>query len=250
MRVTGVVRAIRATVFAGVCVVLALVGHVHMSGSAVPPLVALGAFAGVAVATWACAGVGRGPMTVALAAIAVQGGLHLAFSLGQSAVSPRPGAAVTSPVQDLALSLMCGGRLGQPPSHAEAVEVVTAAGLAVPGHGGHGHGAVGHHAADAGAHAAAGAAHLHSGGMLAAHLGAAVLSGLWLAWGERVTCDLLFLLGVWLAAPMRLIRLWSAPVPRLPGPVCLPATEVPALRARLLLHTLISRGPPRHWAVG
>ncbi|MFB7898708.1 hypothetical protein ACFC1B_20520 [Streptomyces xiamenensis] len=246
MRLDGAVRGIRAAVFAGVCVVLALVGHVQASGTPVPSLVALAAFAAVAGAAWCCAGTDRGPLTVTLAALGVQSGLHLAFSAGQQAASPMGGAPAPSAVQELARTLLCGDALWARLSHDEAADVVAAAGLTVPGAG---HGALGHHAVEAGAHVAHSAQNHHSGWMLLAHLGAALVSGLWLAWGERAACAVLGLLGLWLVAPLWLARLWSVPVPHLPGPVCVPSVEVPVLRARLLLHTLISRGPPRHGAV-
>ncbi|MGW3292656.1 PE-PGRS family protein [Streptomyces xiamenensis] len=247
MRLDGAVRGIRAAVFAGVCVVLALFGHVQASGAPVPVSVALVAFSAVALGAWCCAGAGRRPVTVTLAALGVQTGLHLAFSAGQQTTGAAGAAPGSSAVQDLARALLCGDGPWTPLSRDRAHEVITAAGLAVPGDG---HGGLGHHAAQAGAHAAHGAGEHHSGGMLLAHLGAALLSGLWLAWGERATCTVLGLLGLWLVAPLWLVRLWSAPVPCLPGPACLPAAEVPVLRARLLLHTMISRGPPRHRAVG
>ncbi|MFD7511248.1 hypothetical protein ACFV5N_18210 [Streptomyces sp. NPDC059853] len=230
MRLDGAVRGIRAAVFAGVCVVLALVGHVHASGAPVPPLVALGAFTAVALGAWLCAGADRRPVTVTGAALGVQAGLHLAFSAGQGAGAPPDS---TSAVRDLARALLCGDGPWTPLSHDRAAELITAAGLTVPGHD----------------HAAQGTGGHHSAGMLLAHLGAALLSGLWLAWGERAACTALGLLGLWLVAPLWLARLRSAPVPHRPGPACGPSADVPALRARLLLHTVISRGPPRPGAV-
>lgn len=91
MRLDGAVRGIRAAVFAGVCVVLALVGHVHASGAPVPPPVAVAAFAAVALGAWLCAGTDRRPVTVTLAALGTQAGLHVAFSAGQRAGTPRTG---------------------------------------------------------------------------------------------------------------------------------------------------------------
>ncbi|MFC9064396.1 hypothetical protein [Streptomyces harbinensis] len=246
MRLDGAVRGIRAAVFAGVCVVLALVGHVHASGAPVPPPVAMAAFAAVALGAWLCAGTDRRPVTVTLAALGTQAGLHLAFSAGQRAGTPPDGASGASAVQDLARALLCGDGPWTPLSPDRAAELITAAGLTVPGHD---HAGPAHHAAQAGAHLAHGAGEHHSAGMLLAHLGAALLSGLWLACGERATCAVLGLLGLWLVAPLWLARLWSAPVPQQPGPACVPSADVPVLRARLLLHTMISRGPPRRRAV-
>src|SRR5438874_2660206 len=78
-------RTIRAAVFAAVCVLLAALGHVMMSGSYVPAWV-LGA--GVAVtgtAGWCLAGRERGLPLIVAVVVAAQTALHSAFSLAQSA---------------------------------------------------------------------------------------------------------------------------------------------------------------------
>ncbi|MFF4579296.1 hypothetical protein ACFY15_12955 [Streptomyces sp. NPDC001373] len=76
-------RALRAAMFAAVCVALAAVGHAHMSGSDIPPGPLLGAFAVTAALAWTAAGRRRGPLGIMTALLAVQAGLHLAFSAGQ-----------------------------------------------------------------------------------------------------------------------------------------------------------------------
>ncbi|NJP64752.1 PE-PGRS family protein [Streptomyces spiramenti] len=252
MRLTGAVRGVRAAVFAGVCVVLALVGHVHSSGAAVPAPVALAAFAAVAAVAWAAAGARRGPWAVTLAAGGVQLGLHLAFSVGQNAAPPVAAASPGGSVMDVARSLLCGGDTGATLTHERAMQLIMASGLPVPDHD---HAAaVAHSATEHGGHAVHAAAALpgtHSGAMLLAHVLAATVSGLWLAWGERAACSLLSQVGPWLLASLRPLL----------GPLFVPATP-PAcpraaldrpllpLRTRLLLHTVISRGPPLPRAVG
>ncbi|MEW1636356.1 hypothetical protein AB0469_20035 [Streptomyces sp. NPDC093801] len=76
-------RAPRAAMFAAVCVALAAVGHAHMSGTGIPPGLLLGAFAVTAALAWTAAGRRRGPLGITAALLAVQAGLHLAFSAGQ-----------------------------------------------------------------------------------------------------------------------------------------------------------------------
>jgi hypothetical protein len=85
-------------------------------------------------------------------------------------------------------------------------------------------------------------------GMLVAHLLAALLCGLWLAYGERAAFRILRAVAGWLAAPLRLL-------------LALPATpDRPRLRVRrrrsdraprllLLVHAITSRGPPLGTAV-
>jgi hypothetical protein len=86
-------------------------------------------------------------------------------------------------------------------------------------------------------------------GMYAAHLLAALLTGLWLAYGERAAFRILRAVAGWLAAPLRLLLL-ALPVP----------PHRPRLRARrprsqraprlvLLGHAITHRGPPLGTAV-
>ncbi|MEV7541964.1 hypothetical protein [Streptomyces sp. NPDC089915] len=77
-------RAPRAAMFAAVCVALAAVGHVHMSGQDIPLGRLLGAFAAVAALAWAAAGRRRGPLGITASLLAVQAALHTAFSQGQA----------------------------------------------------------------------------------------------------------------------------------------------------------------------
>ncbi|GLW11466.1 hypothetical protein Misp01_65940 [Microtetraspora sp. NBRC 13810] len=75
-----VVRAMRATVFAVVCVLLSAVLHAMVAGGPVHPVV----LAGAAVPTWALAfalgGRQRGRVTLLAACFAVQYGLHFLFA--------------------------------------------------------------------------------------------------------------------------------------------------------------------------
>ncbi|WP_427893408.1 hypothetical protein ACQHIV_11095 [Kribbella sp. GL6] len=89
--------------------------------------------------------------------------------------------------------------------------------------------------------------HMHGGtsyGMVGAHLAAAVLCGLWLAYGERAAFSVLRSLAVRVLLTLRLITIRHVTPPRItaahsPGP----------LRELLLVHAITSRGPPRGVAV-
>ncbi|MFE4631441.1 hypothetical protein, partial [Streptomyces mirabilis] len=80
-------RTMRAAVFAAVCVLLAALGHVLMSGSTVPWWTMAAGFAATTGVGWCLSGRERGLALVVPAAVLAQGGLHSAFSLAQSAAS-------------------------------------------------------------------------------------------------------------------------------------------------------------------
>ncbi|MFC9679618.1 hypothetical protein [Streptomyces sp. NPDC056948] len=194
-------RMVRAAVFAAVCLLLAAVGHVLMSGSTVPSWTLAAGFAVTSGVGWVLAGRERGfPLIVSVVVVA-QGALHSAFSWGRSAGSMDMG------------SMHMG--------HAAHIEHL--------GHMGHGTGDT------------------SSLGMLAAHLLAALLTGVWLAFGEQAAFRLLRAVAGWLAAPLRLPLL-------LPAPPCRPRPRPTRERAERVprpafAYTITSRGPPAGTAV-
>jgi hypothetical protein len=106
--------------------------------------------------------------------------------------------------------------------------------MGVGAHTGHGMAGLDH------AHSMSGAA---SVGMFAAHVLAAVLCGLWLAYGERAAFRVLRAAAAWLAAPLRLLLALPLPVGR--PPVRKRRTVVVNASVRLLLcSSLTFRGPP------
>ncbi|MFD7084352.1 hypothetical protein ACFYXV_06310 [Streptomyces sp. NPDC002181] len=214
-------RAFRAALFAAVCVLLAALGHLLMSGSTVPwwaMAVAVAATGGVA---WVLADRERGLLAVTSATVAVQAALHTGFALAHAAVrpptvpAPPPGA---------------GGHAPHAGHTMADVGVTMPMPMPMPMAAGHGIGSA------------------SPTGMLAAHLLAALLCGLWLAYGEQGTFRVLRALAGLLLVPLR--RAF-----RPPAPVGLPRRGVrPDLRARplrglLLVHVLTSRGPPPGTAV-
>ncbi|MCX4524109.1 MULTISPECIES: hypothetical protein [unclassified Streptomyces] len=253
-------RALRAAMFAATCVLLASLGHLLMSGAAVPWRAVAAALAVTGAVAWVLAGRERGLLAVTSATVAVQAVLHTGFSLAQAlaqAAAPSRPEGV-SVAQQWAQYLLCGptARL----SRAEAVRVVRDAGLGSrlelppPGEGGHAHHAA-HAMADAGTAmttvpmpAGHDMGSMSPTGMLAAHLLAALLCGLWLAYGEQGTFRVLRAVAGLLLVPLRLAF-------RLPAP-----PDRPRLGARrghrsrpprgfLLVHAITSRGPPAGTAV-
>ncbi|WP_427924920.1 hypothetical protein [Streptomyces sp. cg40] len=78
-------RAIRAAVFAAVCVVLASLGHVMMSGNHVPVWALSAGLVATGAAGWCLSGRERGLPLIVTVVVTAQTVLHSAFSLAQSA---------------------------------------------------------------------------------------------------------------------------------------------------------------------
>ncbi len=172
---------------------------------------------------WCLTGRERGPWLVVPLVVAAQAALHTAFSLAQSAsgsaLSPASGPAATDMrMGSMRMDSMDMGHMGH-------------TSMSHMSHMGHAMGG-----------------DTSSFGMLAAHLLAALLTGLWLAYGERAAFRVLRAVAGWLAAPLRLL-------------LALPVTgERPDRRLRrprsdrqpsldLLIHAITSRGPPVGTAV-
>ncbi|WP_018567804.1 hypothetical protein [Streptomyces sp. PsTaAH-124] len=261
MSVSRVSRLSRAAMFAAVCVVLAAAGHVLMSGSPLPwPVLAL-ALLGTALAGWAFAGSERRRGTVVVLTLAVQTCLHVVFTLAQSAAhgSAAPGTPSVSP-EEWARHMLCGDPSPEVAARAYDLAVRTGLTQGTPVPSSHGHGAMAHDmagtAGTAGPAAMAGMHHMggmsgHMGGMsgtaswgmLAVHVLAALVCGVWLAQGERAVFRVLRAVADRTFVPLRLV-LAVLPAAQVPSPPRRAVAAVRRLRARLLVHTLTTRGPP------
>ncbi|MFU2343040.1 hypothetical protein [Streptomyces albidoflavus] len=197
---------------------LAALAHVMMSGSAVPWwALGTGATAGAAIA-WCLAGRERGLLLVSAVVAATQLGLHEWFTYAQQLL--QPAAATGHSVRAE------GGAAAHEHLH----------------HGGH----LGITAPATGAGSITES--LSSAGMMTAHILAALLSGLWLAHGERAAFRILRALASRLTAPARLLRSCPEAPVRERVPAC--RDGVPhGPRLRLLTHAITSRGPPAATAV-
>jgi hypothetical protein len=207
-------RTVRAAIFAAVCVLLAALGHILMSGSEVPART-LAAGAGVTgVVGWGLAGRERGLPLIVTVVVAAQTVLHEAFSLGR----PTTGSSEAS----ASMGMRSMNMKSMPMDSMDMA------------HMGH-----------IGPSAAGGSP---SAGMLAAHLLAALLCGLWLAYGEKAAFRVLRTVAGRLAAPLRLLL--AVPLtperPR-PHPRRRRSERAPCLL--LLVHAITSRGPPAGTAV-
>ncbi|MFB6784826.1 hypothetical protein ACFCX0_48275 [Streptomyces sp. NPDC056352] len=220
------------------------------------------AFATTAATAWFLGGRERGVLAVTSMVVTAQAALHTGFSLAQTVVHP---VVADSPsfARQWAQSLLCGPTGSTKITYSEAVRIVTDAGLGnhlhqpppgtadmtMPGGMQHAQDAVqamtDHSAVLLTGHGMDG---MSSAGMLAAHLLAALLCGLWLAYGEQAAFRLLRTFAGWIIGPLRLLF-------RLPTPLHRPRirgrrdhrARVP--RQLFLIHALTSRGPPSGIAV-
>ncbi|WP_405016198.1 hypothetical protein OHV05_03055 [Kitasatospora sp. NBC_00070] len=255
METGRVARVGRAAVFAAAGVLLAATGHVLTSGVPVPGWALAAAFAGTGALAWLTARRERGPLLVTGLTVGGQAALHAVFSLGQAtSAAPAHGGYATQWAQ----LLLCNAG---PLTEAQATQLVEAAGLdpwSAPGGGltvvpvdlpdpsvmadmpG-----MTMPAAGLPHHAMAAVAHQHGGGMLgmlAAHLLAALLLGLWLSAGERAVHGLARTVATRLFAPVLLLLGAVRPVSPLPQRRLRTVARRP--RRLLLVHALTTRGPP------
>ncbi|MBK3639257.1 hypothetical protein [Streptomyces sp. MBT33] len=218
-------RTSRAAVFAAVCVLLAALAHELMSGGRVPGWALAAGAVATGAAGWCLAGRERGPALIVPVVVGAQAVLHSAFSYARSATQDSGGHATDS----MGAMHMSGGNS-------------TASMGAMEMSGGHATASMG------GMHMDLAAGGSPSLGMLAAHLLAALLCGLWLAHGERAAFRVLRAVGARLAAPLRL-PLAPPPTPHHPLPRFGRPRSDRAPRLLLLVHAITSRGPPVGTAV-
>ncbi|MER6526842.1 hypothetical protein [Streptomyces sp. NPDC001508] len=250
MTVRGWCRAVRAGVFAVACVLLAALGHATMSGTAVPWWAMAAGAAGTGAAGWSLAGRERGRTVIVAVVTAAQAVLHETFSLAQrlasapvpaSTAMPRAGGSTgTSAMDTGSMGSMNMGSMGTMSSM--DMGSMSRMHLGSTAHMGHGMPGIEH------GHDMAAMSGAASAGMFAAHLLAAALCGLWLAYGERAVFRVLRAAAAWLAAPLRLLLALPTPFRRPSVHSCRDAA-CPAPVRLLLCCSLTFRGPPAGAAV-
>ncbi|MER7780051.1 hypothetical protein ABTZ21_34510 [Streptomyces sp. NPDC096191] len=230
MTVRGWCRAVRAGVFAAVCVLLAALGHATMSGAPVPWWTLAAGAGATGVGGWLLAGRERGLPLIVTVVTAAQLVLHETFSKAQTFAAPSasrpPGPTGTGSAGAHSMHM---GSMGT-----HSMDSMSGMDMGGGAHAGHGMPGLDH------VHSMSGAS---SVGMFAAHVLAAVLCGLWLAHGERAVFQILRAAAAWLAAPLRLLL--ALPTPACPPSVRRRRTAVVDATVRLLLcSSLTFRGPP------
>ncbi|MFE0647590.1 hypothetical protein ACFVZH_03230 [Streptomyces sp. NPDC059534] len=207
-----------------------------MSAHQLPASVLLGAFAVTAAAAWTAAGRRRGAPEIAGALLLLQGALHLILSTagshagdtGHPAMPGMGGASHAMP----GMEGMEGMAMGPAGSMGSATMGNSAMGPPDMGSGVMGSGVM---------DAATGS----GAGMLAVHLLAALLCGLWLAHGEAAFFTLARAALAHAFTPLRpllaRVRVPDAPRP----PVRRSRRDAPRPHTVVLAHALSRRGPPR-----
>ncbi|MFC8585992.1 hypothetical protein ACFUGD_15770 [Streptomyces sp. NPDC057217] len=186
-----------------------------MSAHRLPATALLGAFAVTAAVAWAAAGRRRGTPAIAGALLTLQGALHLLFSTtGAHGSTPAAHHATHGPHTPHGTAVPTASAEGAgsalDPAVAQAVDSVTASGP----------------------------------GMVAVHLLAALLCGLWLAHGEAAFFALARAALAYAFTPLRLLRALVR-VPDAPrGPVRRARRNAHRPHTVVLAHTLSRRGPP------
>ncbi|MFI6420812.1 hypothetical protein ACIBG6_25830 [Streptomyces sp. NPDC050842] len=183
-----------------------------MSAHQLPTSGLLGAFAATAVAAWAAAGRRRGAPTIAGAMLVLQGALHLLFSMAGS--HPPAHAASDATAAMTHPHTMATGQAAMDP-----MGLMGSPGMAT--------------GMDS------------DPGMLAVHLLAALLCGLWLAHGEAAFFRVAEAALAYAFTPLRLLcaRVRVPDVPR--GPVRRARGHAHRPHTVVLAHTVSRRGPPR-----
>ncbi|MEV5240847.1 hypothetical protein AB0K89_17350 [Streptomyces cinnamoneus] len=252
-------RALRAGVFAVVCVLLAALGHAVMSGVTVPWWAVAVALSTTGACAWFLAGRERGPLLITLATVGAQTGLHSFFTLAQNVARNAAHAAGTV-VVDLGAGATGGGTAFS--------DICDGSGRALAGPGTGAPPPMDHMGGmdmgmnmDMGTGMSTGMSHgpdmagmaMHAGhgalGMWSAHVLVAALCGVWLSGGEQAAFRLGRTVAARLRAPLILV---FHDVPVRPGPPRVRARRGRAaqrLRRLLYAHVLDTRGPPALLAV-
>ncbi|MFE3324268.1 hypothetical protein [Streptomyces sp. NPDC059176] len=251
------VRALRAVLFAAVCVTLAAVGHAMTAGHDLPLGALLLAFAVTAPAAWLAGARRRGAFAIGAVLLGVQGALHLIFAVSGThggAVGGHHGAggARTGAPDPTDMTPMASDTVGAGTMAADSVSQATSATPALAAEVPTGAGFVDHHPMGGllpSADTMTGEATHHltqfaagPGGMLAVHLLVALVCALWLARGEAAFFRLARTIGTLALAPLRLLLAVTI-VPELPQQAR-PIRRTRPLHGVVLAHSVSRRGPP------
>ncbi|MER5630768.1 hypothetical protein CP967_25735 [Streptomyces nitrosporeus] len=235
MDVSGTpVRAVRAALFTALVVTLSSASHVLLSR--VPlPLVSIALLAGVVFAVaFALAGRERGFGAIAGLLVPLELAADTVFTTGQHLCYGAAGGPIAGPLRSVGVDVLCGG--GTEPGSG-SLTGVAAVGAPLAGVTGAGDRA---------------AALLASPGpavpwlLLAAHVSVGLLAAAWLRRGESALAALLRAAGAVAFRPLltavAAVGAVRRPAPRRARPVGRPG---PLSAARLLVHSVGRRGPPR-----
>lgn len=227
MTTGSVSRAVRAAIFAAVCVTTAATGHALMSAQPLPWWVLVAALGTTGSVAWWLAGRERGGCVVTGSTVLAQLGLHSLFGLAQSCRGGAGAPVATGGMPGLRETAGMAGMADMPAGSAAHMEHLAAV-----------HGDMNQMQL------------MHSGhsplGMFLAHTLAALVCGLWLWRGEAAAFRLARSAAAVLFAPLLLI-LTTLGCPGL-KPSARPMTvvgHVLRLGGVLLQYVVSRRGPPK-----
>ncbi|MBL1093381.1 hypothetical protein JK360_29305 [Streptomyces sp. 9-7] len=209
MTAGSVSRAVRAAIFAAVCVTTAALGHALMSAQPLPWWALVAALGTTGSAAWWLAGRERGGFAVTGSTVVAQLALHTLFGLAQSCQASDLAGMPDMPAISAA-SMSDMGAMHHDMSQMQMMH---------PGHG--------------------------TLGMFLAHALAALLCGLWMWRGEAAAFRLARSAAAALFAPLLLVLAtlgWTGLKP--PARPVAGAGHVLRLHGLLLQHVLSRRGPP------
>ncbi|MEU8759186.1 hypothetical protein [Streptomyces sp. NPDC048659] len=214
-------RALRAAIFTTLVVTLSVASHVLLSGVPLPLGTVVPVAAGVFAVAYALAGRERGLGPIAGLLVPLELAADTLFTSGQTACYGPAGGPVSGALRSVGFDALCGGALGTP-----------LPGVAAPGGG-------------------TAAALLSSPDpavpwlLLAAHVAVGLSAACWLRGGERGLARLLRAAEALAFRPLRLVAAFLRAVGTAPRRAGRPADRPRRSRARLLVHSVGRRGPPR-----
>ncbi|MEI5528089.1 hypothetical protein WB401_44665 [Streptomyces brasiliscabiei] len=245
-------RTTRAAMFAAVCVLLAALGHVLMSGRHVPWWALAAGVVATGAVGWCLAGRERGLPLITSVVVAAQTALHSGFELTQSSAATAHNGLMGAMSSSGSTGSTGSAKLMDMGS-AHMIHTVPTGAAGHLNHVDHtGYLLDGSSASSSSLLSSLlsslASMYASSSGMFAAHLLAALLCGLWLAYGERAAFRLLRAVAGWLAAPLRLSLALPVAAER-PRPRVRRGRSGRSPRRLLLVHAITSRGPPAGTAV-
>ncbi|MEU9124709.1 hypothetical protein AB0C96_33485 [Streptomyces sp. NPDC048506] len=206
-------RALRAALFAALCVTLSSASHVLLSRMPLPLPTVAALCAAVFALAYALAGRERGYWRIAALLVPLELAADLVFSIGQHACYGRAGGPVAGPLRSLGVDLLCGGGdVGTPLSRLSEDTLAPAATWLL---------------------------------LLAAHVVVGLLAAGWLRRGEAALVQLLGAVAGFAFRPLLIAVavVGATTAPRRPAPAPV-RTDRPARALPLLVHCVVRRGPP------
>ncbi|MFG2140641.1 hypothetical protein [Streptomyces sp. NPDC048650] len=209
-------RAVRATVFTALCVLLSATSHVLLSRAPLPPLPLAAVCAGVFAAAYALTGRKRTYGAVASLLVPLELTADTVFTTGQHACYGRAGGPVAGPLHSVGVDLLCrtGGRGAALPHGTDALAVAPTP-PAAPWL------------------------------LLAAHLAVGLLAAAWLHRWDAALDQLLRAVAAGACRPLRRAAAVATALPAPPRRRVRPAHPLPPPGPLpFLVHCVLRRGPP------